>query len=155
MYLYALRVPSFLQSISIAQVTMISEAYGGKRRDSFFKKLKTQSGLAYFSFFFFSLYLFFSLAIGMNSLSLFVTQMLFPILYTFFTVLIVSFAQKFTFDGIQFIFFLLLTAISKKPLLSSRVCRYTPKFSSKSVTILTVTFRSLINLGLIFGIGVM
>lgn len=41
----------------------------------------------------------------MNSLSVFDLQMLFPILYIFLTVLIVSFAQKFTFDGIQFIFF--------------------------------------------------
>lgn len=84
MYLYALRVPSF---ISIAQVTMICEAHGGKRRDSLFKKLKIQSGQTYF------------------------LQMLFPILYIFLTVLIVSFAQKFTFDGIQCIFFPFLTTM--------------------------------------------
>ena len=41
------------------------------------------------------------------------------------------------------------SAISKKPLPSSRVWSYTPKFPSKSVTVLAVTVRSLINLGLI------
>lgn len=55
MYLYALRVPSF---ISIAQVTMICEAHGGKRRDSLFEKLKIQSGQAYFFFFFFAISVF-------------------------------------------------------------------------------------------------
>ena len=113
MYLYALRVPSF---ITIAQVNMICEAHGGKRRDSLFKKLKIQSGQAYFSFFLYPF--FFPLATGMNSLSVFDLQMLFPILYIFFfTVLIVSFAQKFTSDGIQFMFFPFLTIMLLVPYL--------------------------------------
>ena len=95
----------------------------------------------------------------MNPLSVFDIQMLFPILYIFFTVLIVSSAQKFTFDVIQFIFFPLLTAMLLVPYLTNHclVQGYEDihPFSSKGVTILAVTFRSLINLGLILGIGVM
>ena len=149
MYLYALRVPSF---ITIAQVNMICEAHGGKRRDSLFKKLKIQSGQAYFSFFLYPF--FFPLATGMNSLSVFDLQMLFPILYIFFHCLNSVLCTKIYFWWNPIYVFSLFnyyafSAISKKPLPSSRVWSYIPKFPSKSVTVLAVTVRSLINLGLI------
>ena len=84
-----------------------------------FQEAKDPEWAGLFFFLFFSLYLFFSLAIGMNPLSVFDIQMLFPILYIFFTVLIVSSAQKFTFDVIQFIFFPLLTAMLLVPYLTN------------------------------------
>lgn len=78
MYLYALRVPSF---ITIAQVNMICEAHEGKTR-VLIQKAKDPEWAGLIFYFFFYIH-FFSLAISMNSLSVFDLQMLFPLLYIF------------------------------------------------------------------------
>ena len=150
-------MPSFIQSIGIAQVTMISEAYGGKKRDSFFKKLKPRVGRPLFIFFFVSV--FFTGNWYESFISIWYINA-FSYSVHFFHCLNSALCTKVYFWWNPIYPFppfncYAFSAISNKPLLSSRVWRYTPKFSSESVTILAVTFRSLINLGLILGIGVM